>query len=194
VRNLVLLTMPVDGRPSVYAKWVEPSVFEPELVASGYRSLPGSAIDVANKLLKPVTNFFTTYRRLSESVTEERLSRDSWQAMSKWVGDTPDFPGRAWAQWIRWFYQDGALAAGRIRLRGRRVDLRRIEQNLLVVTAADDHIAPREGTMPIFDGVASADVTHFDRPGGHIGLVAGSAARKELWPELAGWLAERSAG
>ena len=79
-----------------------------------------------------------------------------------------------------------------MRLRGRRVDLRRIEQNLLVVTAAADHIAPREGTMPIFDLVSSDDVTHFDRPGGHIGLIAGSAARKQIWPDLAAWLAERS--
>jgi polyhydroxyalkanoate synthase len=31
-----------------------------------------------------------------------------------------------------------------------------------------------------------------DRPGGHIGLIAGSAARKEIWPEMATWLAERS--
>jgi polyhydroxyalkanoate synthase len=46
--------------------------------------------------------------------------------------------------------------------------------------------------MPFFEQVSSADVTHFDRPGGHIGLMAGSAARKEIWPDLAGWLAERS--
>jgi polyhydroxyalkanoate synthase len=48
--------------------------------------------------------------------------------------------------------------------------------------------------MPIFDLIASEDVEHFDRPGGHIGLVAGSAARKELWPSIAEWLAERSVG
>jgi polyhydroxyalkanoate synthase len=89
-------------------------------------------------------------------------------------------------------YRDDALARGRVRLRDRRVDLGRIDQNLLVVTAAADHIAPRAGTMPIFDLVSSEDVTHFDRPGGHIGLMAGSAAAKEIWPDLANWLTERS--
>jgi polyhydroxyalkanoate synthase len=82
--------------------------------------------------------------------------------------------------------------SGRVRLRGRRVDLRRIDQNLLVVTAGSDHIAPRAGTVPILDLVASEDVTHFDRPGGHIGLMAGSAARHEIWPDMAAWLADRS--
>jgi hypothetical protein len=42
------------------------------------------------------------------------------------------------------------------------------------------------------DLASSADVTHLDRPGGHIGLVAGSRARNDLWPELGAWLAERS--
>ena len=79
-----------------------------------------------------------------------------------------------------------------MRLRGERVDLGRVEQPLLVVTAGADHIAPRPGTMPIFDLVSSDDVTHLDRPGGHIGLMAGSQAREQIWPEIADWLSERS--
>ena len=71
-------------------------------------------------------------------------------------------------------YKENRLVRGRMRLRGRRVDLGEIEQNLLVVTAGADHIAPRPGTLPLFDLVSSEDVTHFDRPGGHIGLMAGS--------------------
>ena len=82
-------------------------------------------------------------------------------------------------------YKENRLVAGRVRLRGERVDLTRIEQNLLVVTAGADHIAPPAGTMPLFDLVSSEDVTHFDRPGGHIGLMAGSKAKHEIWPELA---------
>jgi polyhydroxyalkanoate synthase len=112
--------------------------------------------------------------------------------MAKWVSDNPPFPGRAWAQWIPMMYRDGALVTGSVRLRGQRVDLGRIDQNLMVVTAGADHIAPLPGTMPLFDLVSSQDVTHMARPGGHIGLIAGSGARKELWPEMAAWLSERS--
>ena len=190
VRNLALLTMPVDGRRSTYATWV--SGLDTERVAEQWRTLPGQAIDFANKLLKPVTNFWTTYRRLAQGVADGTARREAYQPMAKWVSDNPPFPGRAWSQWIGWIYQDDALVAGRIRLRGRRVDLRRVDQNLLVVTAGADHIAPRAGTMPIFDLVSSEDVTHLDRPGGHIGLIAGSSARTQIWPEIASWLAERS--
>jgi polyhydroxyalkanoate synthase len=192
VRNLVLLTMPIDGRPSTYAKWVGMDDFDEERVARLWGALPGRAIDQANKMLKPMTNFFTTYRRLWDGVQQGSARRETYQPMAKWIADNPDFPGRAWAQWIRLMYKEASLPAGRVRLRGRRVDLGRIDQNLLVITAGADHIAPRNGTMPIFDLVSSKDVTHFDRPGGHIGLMAGSAARKGIWPELAAWLAERS--
>jgi polyhydroxyalkanoate synthase len=183
VRNMALLTMPIDGRGSTYARWVGDPEFDVDTVGEQWRVVPGSAIDFANKMLKPVTNFYTNYRRLAQNALDGNARRDVYQPMAKWVADNPPFPGRAWAEWIRWIYQDDALVAGRVRLRDRRVDLRRVDQNLLIVTAGADHIAPRHGTMPIFDLVASEDVTHIDRPGGHIGLI---------WPELAAWLAERS--
>jgi polyhydroxyalkanoate synthase len=192
VRNLVLLTMPVEARGSTYARWVGDPRFDVDRVAEQWRVIPGGGVDFANKMLKPVTNFVTTYRRLWDGIAAGESRRDPYQSMAKWVSDTPNFAGRAWAQWIRMMYRDGDLVGGRARLRGQRVDLGRIDQNLLVVTAAADHIAPRPGTMPIFELVSSEDVTHLDRPGGHIGLVAGSAARREIWPELAEWLRERS--
>jgi polyhydroxyalkanoate synthase len=192
VRNLALLTTPVDGRGSNYAAWVGDPEFDVEQVAEAWRVLPGSSVDFANKLLKPVTNFLTTYRRLWQGVQDGTPRRDAYQPMAKWVADNPPFPGRAWAQWIPMMYRDAALVTGSVRLRGRRVDLGRVDQNLMVVTAGADHIAPRPGTMPLFDLVASQDVTHMAYPGGHIGLIAGSAARKGLWPEMAAWLGERS--
>ena len=192
VRNLALLTMPVDARDSTYAKWVGDPEFDVDQIAEQWRVLPGGAVDVANKLLKPVTNFFTTYRRLWEGIADGNARRETYQPMAKWVADNPAFPGRAWAQWIQMMYRNGDLVDGRARLRGQRVALDRIDQNLLVVTAGADHIAPRPGTMPIFELVSSQDVTHIDRPGGHIGLIAGSAARKEIWPSMADWLRERS--
>ena len=154
--------------------------------------LPGGAVDFANKLLKPVTNFWTTYRRLWEGVADGQARREAYQPMAKWVADNPNFPGRAWAEWIQMMYRDGDSSPGARGCAGSGSTWAGIEQNVLVVTAGADHIAPRPGTMPIFELVSSEDVTHIDRPGGHIGLVAGSAARKEIWPEMADWLRERS--
>ena len=193
VRNLALLTTPVDTTGSLYSTWVARDSFDVDLVADSMPAIPGAGVDFANKLMKPVTNHWTTYRRLWDQVREGSSNRLGYQTMAKWVADNPPFPSRAYRQWITWFYKENRLVRGTLRLRGRRVDLSKIDHNLLVVTAGADHIAPPEGTAPIFDLVSSADVTHMDRPGGHIGLMAGSRARKEIWPEIAGWLEERSA-
>lgn len=61
--------------------------------------------------------------------------------MAKWVADNPPFPGKAYREWITWMYKENQLVRGRLRLRGSTVDLRRIEQNLLVVTAGRSHRA-----------------------------------------------------
>jgi polyhydroxyalkanoate synthase subunit PhaC len=192
-RNLALLTTPVDTRGSLYEKWVGRDSFDADYVAEVLPSIPGRGVDLANKMMKPVTNYWTTYRTLWDRVLAGDGRREAYQAMARWVGDNPPFPGRAYREWITWIYKENRFVSGRLRLRGGKVDLRDIDQNLLVVTAGADHIAPRSGTLPLLDLVGSEDVTHLDRKGGHIGLMAGSKAREEIWPEIAEWLAERSA-
>jgi polyhydroxyalkanoate synthase len=192
VRNAILLTTPIDPSSSLYARWVGNDGFDVDFIADQYRAVPGAGIDWANKLMKPVTNYATTYRRLFKDILDGKDARESYQAMAKWVADTPPFPSRAYREWVTWMYKENLLLSGRLRLRGQRVHLGRIEQNLLVVTAGADHIAPPEGTVPLLDIVSSEDVTHLERPGGHIGLMAGSKARHEIWPELTEWLRGRS--
>lgn len=192
IRNAVLLTTPIDPSASLYATWVGGDHFDVDLIADSYGNIPGAGIDWANKMMKPVTNFLTTYRRLFEGALQGRDQRLGYQTMAKWVADNPPFPGAAFRQWITWMYKENRLVSGRLSLRGKTVDLHRIEANLLVVTAGADHIAPPCGTTPLLSMVASTDVSYLDRPGGHIGLMAGSKAKREIWPEISNWLAERS--
>ncbi|MDP8942635.1 MAG: alpha/beta fold hydrolase [Actinomycetota bacterium] len=193
VRNLVLLTTTIDTTHSHYAPWVSRDSFDVDQIAETLPAVPGRSIDVMNKMLKPVNNYWTTYRKLWENVLEaDGDPRRSYQPMAKWVSDNPDFAGRAFREWITWLYKENRLVNGGLRLRGRLVDLSRIEHNMLVITAGKDHITRRPETMPLFDMVSSEDVTHLDRPGGHIGLMAGSKARDEIWPDIAEWLEQRS--
>ena len=194
VRNLVVLTMPLDTRGSLYSSWVGREAFDVDKVASAYEGVPGKLVDRANKLMKPVTNYVTTRRKLFESVRAGTANKGAYQSMAKWVGDNPRFPAAAFRDWITWVYKENRLANGTLRLRGQPVDYAAIRcQSVLVVTAAADHIAPRAGTLPFLDMVTTDDLTYFDRPGGHIGLMAGSKARTQIWPDIAAWMAERSA-
>jgi polyhydroxyalkanoate synthase len=191
-RNLVLLTTPIDTEGSLYRKWVGPDAFDVEHVTDDWDAVPGVSIDIANKLMKPVTNLWTPYRRLAQAVYDGTADREGYQTMAKWIADNPAFPARAFREWVTWLYKENRLVSGRLRLRGRRVDLARIEQPLLVVTARADHIAPPANSRPLLERTGSRDVVHFDRPGGHIGLMAGSRAAREIWPDVVKWLAAHS--
>ncbi|MEA2145995.1 MAG: poly[(R)-3-hydroxyalkanoate] polymerase subunit PhaC [Solirubrobacteraceae bacterium] len=193
-RNIILLTTPIDPMDSLYRTWVGRDSFDVDLVTDKWDVVPGLGIDIANKLMKPVTNFWTAYRRLAQNVYDGRADRVAFQSMQKWISDNPPFPARAFREWVTWIYKERRLVNGGVRLRGRRADLRRITQSLLIVTADGDHIVPRANTIPLFDHVLSADVTDLALPGGHIGLMAGSGARQRVWPQIGEWLAARSSG
>ena len=191
-RNLILLTTPIDPAEALYQTWVGRDSFDVEYLTDACDAIPGLGIDIANKLMKPVQNLWSTYRRLAQNVYDGRADRTSFQAMQKWISDNPAFPARAFREWVTWIYKERRLARGTLRLRGRVAALRRIEQSLLIITADDDHIVPRANTTPLIELVGSDDVTHLALPGGHIGLMAGSGARQRSWAKLTAWLAERS--
>lgn len=192
VRNWVPLTMPFDAAGSTYETLLKTDDLDLDWLEQRAGYLPGPYVDAVNKMLKPVPNYLGTPWRLFTSVQDGTADKDAYQTMAKWVADNPNFPMRAFRQWTTWVYRENRLAAGRLRLRGRRVDYSKIRQSILVVTATKDHIAPRVGTMPVFDVLTSADVEHLDGVGGHIGLMAGSRARAEIWPRIDAWLAPRS--
>ena len=125
VRNLLLLTTPVDTSGSLYFNWTARDSFDVDHVADVYGSVPGRQIDWANKLMKPVTNYWTTYRRLWQQIYEGdgAFKPDAYQAMAKWVADNPPFPGQAYREWITFMYKENRLVRDRMRMRGKRVDL-----------------------------------------------------------------------
>jgi polyhydroxyalkanoate synthase len=81
---------------------------------------------------------------------------------------------------------------GELVIRGERVELSRIQANLLTVIAEGDHITPSSQSEPIMSKVSSADKELFRVKGGHIGIMAGSGASKHTWPHIDDWLAPRS--
>ena len=112
--------------------------------------------------------------------------------MYTWVTDLVPLAGGAFRQLIDDLYRNNRLMRGELMIRGERVDVGRINANLLNVIAAGDHITPSCQSEPIMGKVSSTDKELFHVKGGHIGIMAGSGASKHTWPHINGWLAPRS--
>lgn len=194
LKNLILLTSPIDFSPEhmgLYGLWTGPEYLDADLLADAFGNVPGELVDTGNKLTRPINNYAGSYVTMWDRILHDR-PMDNWLAMSKWVNDGVPFPGAAFRQWIREFYQQNRLVKGTIQLRGRRIDLSKIACPVLSIAGTKDHICTIPQAEAIMNSVSSRDKEFFTLDAGHVGLLTGGSAKKGLWPKIRTWLEARS--
>ncbi len=194
LRNLLLLTAPLDFTEKgagPFSIWLDERYFNVDALVAQMGNIPGEMIDWGNKMLKPVENFIGNYIRLWDNLDNPGIV-ESWQAMNTWISDPVPFPGAAFRQWIVEFFRENKFIQGELRMRGRLVDPTHITAAVLNIIADKDHLVPSCQSTSIMDRIGSTDKELLTVPGGHIGIMAGSNARKRLWPQMDAWLSTRS--
>jgi polyhydroxyalkanoate synthase subunit PhaC len=194
LRNLLLLTAPLDfsNRDSLtFARWTDEKYFNVDLILDAFGNMPGEMIDYGAKALKPVDNYITNYCKLWDNLDDPRVV-EAWHAMNTWVTDNIPMAGAAYRQLIVELYRNNRLIKNELMVRGERVDLGRIRANLLTVIAGGDHITPPCQSETLLEKTGSRDKEAYRIPGGHIGIMAGSAAPRTTWPHIETWLSARS--
>jgi polyhydroxyalkanoate synthase len=194
LRNLVLLTAPLDFSDKdagPFNIWLKEEYYNVDALAKQMGIIPGEMIDWGSKMLKPVENFIGNYIKLWDNLDEPAIV-ESWQAMNTWVTDPVPFAGAAFRQWVVEFFRENRLMENKLMMRGQIVDVADIKANFLNVIADKDHIVPTCQSTSVMDRIGSDDKQLMAMPGGHIGMMAGSGARKRVWPQIDAWLAARS--
>jgi polyhydroxyalkanoate synthase subunit PhaC len=194
LKNLILLTAPLDfsHKESItFARWVDERYFDIDKVLGMFGNMPPEMIEYGAKALKPVENYIGNYLRLWDNLDNPQVI-DAWHAMNTWVTDNISLTGGVFRQLIVDLYRNDRLMQGTLTIRGENVDLSRLRANLLTVIAEADHITPPCQSETVLAKVGSKDKTAMRIPGGHIGIMAGSGASKRTWPQIDGWLSQRS--
>jgi polyhydroxyalkanoate synthase len=194
LRNLLLLTAPLDftdKKCNGFIRWVDEQRLDVERILATFGNMPGEMLDYGAKALKPVENYITNYLKLWENIDDPKVV-ESWHAMNTWVTDLIPISGAAYRQLIVDMYRNNRLMQGTMTLRGERVDLANISASVLNLIATEDHIVPPAQTEGVMAKIGSQDKELLRIPGGHIGMMAGSAAIKRTWPQIDSWLGSRS--
>jgi polyhydroxyalkanoate synthase len=123
---------------------------------------------------------------------QDERSLESFFAVEKWGQDNIPVAGETFRAFVKCLYQRNELVQGEFRLKGRKVDLRRIACPLRLLTADADHLVPPASTLGVRPHVGSQDVRAASIKAGHIGLAVSGKAHGQFWPEAAAWIAERS--
>jgi polyhydroxyalkanoate synthase len=111
--------------------------------------------------------------------------------MEKWIFDSPDVPGETFRQFVRDGYQKNLLIQSKMRVGGRRVDLKQITMPLLNIYGKFDHLVPPGACERLTGSVGSTDAEDLCLETGHIGIYVSSKYQREFVPKIAQWLKDR---
>lgn len=192
VKNLINMAGPIDyQRAGLFTSWLDPRHFDVDKVVDTFGSMPADLVRAGFKMLRPTMDW-TTYGNLWWNLWNEKYV-DGFLALNKWANEYVPFPGEFFRQWVKDFYQANKLVRGELVLGGRAVRLATIRCPVFVVGAEQDYICPPDCARALVDAVASTDKEYVELPGGHISLIAGRGAARNVWPRVSSWLARRSA-
>ena len=144
-------------------------------------NLPWPLMQVAFHALRPTLSLAKSVQLLNKAHDDAYL--EGVLALETWGNDNVSFPGRAFEEYVRRFYEEDALLEGTLHVGGRRVDLKAIRCPTLAVTFEHDNIVPWESARLLLDKVGGP-TEHLHLNGGHVGALVSSAAQKTLWPKL----------
>ena len=192
VRNFVAVVAPINFEEGgLFRTWLNDPHFPAELIVQRYGGLPSSLMNTGFKMLRPTLEA-QALSGLWNNINRQGYA-DGYKAMSRWANDFIGMPGRFFSQLSQEMYAANRLVNGEFVLNGRRVDLGRIAQPLLVAAANQDFIVPAPCARGLMDVVSSKDKEYIELPGGHISVFSGRQAHQTLWPKIDEWVSQRAA-
>lgn len=112
------------------------------------------------------------------------------EAVDRFMDNMIAYPGRTFGQLYHRFFRANDLAEGTFDLGGRRITLAEVKVPVLIIAGAGDSIAPERAVRHLVDVLDNAAEVEFHTcPGGHLGVLAGRAARNATWKHIDDFLA-----
>lgn len=192
IRNLIFMTSPFDfEKTGSYGAMLDERYFNIDKVVDTLGVIPPEMIDFGNKMINPMATNYGPFISLYERADNENFIK-SFKLLQKWLNDGIQFPGEAYRQWIRDFYQNNKLIKGEMVIRGKKVNLENIKANVLNLAGKNDLIAQPHQVEALMNAISSEDKEYKCLPVGHTSITFGSQAVKITYPTIADWLEERS--
>ena len=192
IASLTLVAAPVrfnDG--GLLSRWTQTRSFDVSALVDAMGNVPWQLMQGAFALLRPTMTLAKAVTLVHRATDDTFL--DGFFALETWGNDNVSFPGECYRTYIESLYRDDALFADRFALSGRPARLGAIRCPVHAITFEHDNIVPWKSASCVLDRVASTDKVHLHVPGGHVGAMVASSAKKKLWPSIESFWATRDA-
>lgn len=191
LKNLVTFTTPINFKGmEMFQAWSDKRFFDVDRLVDTFGNCPAEMLYSAFDLLRPGGRIAGNIRLWDNLWNDEYVK--SFRMFDRWSTDMLPLAGRYFKETTEKLMWENALYEGTMEIAGRKVDLKNITVPFMHVVAEHDHIVPYEASRHLVPMIGSTDKTEVMLKGGHVSLVAGGNAVKRLWPQLDGWLQERS--
>jgi polyhydroxyalkanoate synthase len=190
VASLTALAAPIGfADDGLLSKWARSRAFDLGVFTNALGNAPAWLLQGAFQLLRPTLPLHKAVSLLEKGDREEFL--EGYLALETWGNDNIPFPGACFRQYIEDLYRKDGLLSESFSLAGHPVRLSAIACPTLAVTFEHDNIVPHKSASVLLERVSSKDKEHIHLPGGHVGSVVSSHAKKTLWPKISKFWADR---
>jgi polyhydroxyalkanoate synthase len=191
LRSLVTFTTPIDFKKmEMFQAWSDRRFFDVDRLIATFGNCPAEMLYTAFDMLRPGARVAGNIRLWDNMWNDEFVK--SYRMFDRWATDMLPLAGRYFKETTEKLMWNNQLYEGTLEVAGRHVDLATIKVPFLHVVAEHDHIVPYDASKPLVQMIGSTEKQEVVLKGGHVSLVAGANAVRRLWPQLDGWLQEKS--
>jgi class III poly(R)-hydroxyalkanoic acid synthase PhaC subunit len=199
VKNLITVATPgdFDLDDSLLSIWTR--AIKAKYIINAFGNLPGIVLNAAFILRNPIEyshkyfHFFEQPRTLEEAA--------EFFAIETWLYDSPPIIGEIYREFTEYCYKQNLLIKNKMKTEeidddadnDAIINLKNINMPFLnIVAKRDDLVAPCSSKALNNALTESHDKDLIEFNSGHVGLMIGKNAHKELWPKVGDWLRKRS--
>ncbi|MDP4726171.1 MAG: class III poly(R)-hydroxyalkanoic acid synthase subunit PhaC [Desulfobacterales bacterium] len=193
INNLVTTVTPTnfDTDQGLLHIWMK--TVDVDRMVETFGNMPGDFLNFGFLMLNPARLMIDKYVGFLENMDNKGFV-ENFIRMEKWIFDSPDVPGETFRQFVKDGYQKNLLIQSKMRVGGRRVDLKKITMPVLNIYGKYDHLVPPGACERLTGSVGSTDVEDVCLETGHIGIYVSSKYQKEFVPKIVQWLKDRDEG
>ncbi|MCM3584378.1 alpha/beta fold hydrolase [Mesobacillus maritimus] len=189
IKNLVLAAVPIDYSdfilPDQWVNAIQDGTLNLDRMINAYEVIPSEFL-YATLLALQGFNIGPNINLITRG--HDQAYVDKWRRMDKWLKDPVTFSGAAFKQMLNELYKNNKLVKGELVIGGKRVDLRNIDCNILVITSTNDNLVLESQSLPVMDLVSSEDKTYQLVEAGHVSICLTGKFAFAIDP----WLSTRS--
>ncbi len=190
ISSLALLATPWDFHCPAFAPFVLEKKWQKEMAKyiAEKKIMPAEIIQSMFYLTDPFV-FEHKFRRYNGLDPNSRSARD-FVALEHWVNDgVPMTSGVARDCLVGWA-QENDLITRSWEVAGKKITPPPANLPTFIAIPKNDHVVPYDCALPLANICKKAQLIH---PGsGHVGMIVGSHAKRELWQPYVNWLSENT--